>query len=209
MKHFTSRHQAQSLCWLVAWLALLALPSCRKNPDTKVIIHGRVTEYGTSKPVADARIYVLCYDGVIGSPSSYLTDSILTDADGRFYREYEDAVLCDGVYLIPYKEGYYKGSEIDLTTDNLPHEVVLDPEAWLKIVTVPDMGIYHLDIGGNFLGAASFVVYASDGNQEHYFQTSGNRTKHIFWMPWGELDQAVFDSIYVQGLDTTIYTIHY
>ncbi|MBK6993429.1 MAG: hypothetical protein IPH31_00350 [Lewinellaceae bacterium] len=101
-------------------LAAAWLNSCHKDPPRKVIIQGRVTEYGTGEPIADARIYVLCYDGGIGSPSSYLTDSILTDTDGRFYRAYEDAALCDGVYLIPYKEGYFKGSEIDLTTDNLP-----------------------------------------------------------------------------------------
>ncbi len=160
--------------------------------------------------MADARIYVLCYDGaILGNPSSYLTDSILTDADGRFYREYEDAALCDGVYLIPYKEGYFKGSEIDLTTDNLPHEVVLDPEAWLKIVTVPNGGIDHLFIGGDFLGSAGYEVYAFNGNQEKLFFNMGNRNKTIRWRPWGQDDQTIQDTIYLPAHDTTTFTIHY
>jgi len=190
-------------------LAAAWLNSCHKDPPRKVIIQGRVTEFGTGEPIADARIYVLCYDGVIGSPSSYLTDSILTDADGRFYRAYEDAALCDGVYLIPYKEGYFKGSEIDLTTDNLPHEVVLDPEAWLKIVTMPDGGIDHLFIGGDFLGSAGFEVYAINGGQENLFLSMGNRNKTIRWRPWGQFDQTIQETIYLPGHDTTTYTIHY
>ncbi len=207
MKTFTSRRQPQSLWWLVATLAVLALASCRKNRDTKVIIQGRVTEYGTGEPIADARIYVLCYDGGIGSPSSYLTDSILTDTDGRFYRAYEDAALCDGVYLIPYKVGYFKGSEIDLTTDNLPHEVVLDPEAWLMIVTVPDgaTNYDHIGIGGDF----SFEAYAFEGIKQRVFSTRGNRYKDVGWGPFNDPSIIFLDTIYVSGRDTTLHTIHY
>ncbi len=185
----------------VAWLI-----SCHKNPDRKVIIQGRVIEYGTGTPIAGARIYVLCYDGpILGAPSSYLTDSILTDADGQFYREYSDDTLCNTVYLIPFKEGYFKGPEIDLTTDNRAHEVVLDPEAWLKLVTIPDLGQYsHLGFGGTF---SPHSVDAIKGIESQVFVGRGGREVVLHWGPSAGV--VFSDSIYLVPHDTTIYTIHY
>ena len=84
----------------------------------------------------------------------------------------------------------------------------MDPKSWLKIITIPDIGIYHIDIGGDYLGSG-FEVYASNGIQERLFQTRGGRMKHIFWIPWVENGQTSFDSVFVHGLDTTTYTIHY
>ena len=194
---------------LALWLFMSVLPACRKEPN-KTVIQGRITEYGTNTPIQGARIYLWCYSGEIFGPTgSSFVDSLVTDANGAFHAEFLDKDLCGGIYLSAFKEGYFYKNDLDIHSGVNDLEIVLDPEAWLRVVTVPDVGVYHLDIGGDFLGAASFDVYATNGTQEHFFSTRGNRIKHIFWLPWGELDKTVYDSIYVKGLDTTTYTIHY
>ncbi|MEO6757945.1 MAG: hypothetical protein ABIO24_00720, partial [Saprospiraceae bacterium] len=101
------------------WLLLLlpCLHGCVKDEPRTTHIKGRVTEYGTEKPVAGARIYLLCDQSVVfGSSGSSLADSLVTDTDGRFDRTYSENELCGSLYLLPYKQGYIKGTEIDLTT---------------------------------------------------------------------------------------------
>ena len=191
---------------VAAWLS-----SCHKDKDAnKTIIQGHVTEYGTDAPIQGARVYLWCANGEIFGPTgSSFIDSLVTDAEGAFHTEYLDRELCGGVYLSAYKEGFFYKSDIDIHGGVNDLEVVLDPEAWLKIVTIPDIGIYHLSIGGDFMGASGFDVYSSDGLQEHLFQTRGNRMKQIFWREWGMVDQTLLDSIFVHHLDTTVYIIHY
>ena len=73
-----------SSCWYYArWstllptlLCFLTLPACKKDEPRTVHIKGRVIEYGTGKPIADARIYMLCDNSVVFGPSgSSLPDS--------------------------------------------------------------------------------------------------------------------------------------
>ncbi|GEM_PF-1656109 len=191
------------------WLALM-LPACKKDDPGKTILHGRVIEYGTKEPMADARIYVGCEESVPFGPSTFtLVDSLITDADGKFYKEYAEADLCFSSSLIPYKKGYFKGTSLYPTTDNKAFEVVLDPEAWLKVVTVPNGTIGHLFVGGNFDGGGGFESFASQGVSERIFSTNGNRYKQIRWRPYGQVDMTKTDSLYLPAHDTTSYTIHY
>lgn len=197
---------------LLAFLLLLGLlwllPGCRKDEPRKTILHGRVTEYGTNKAIADARIYVGCEESVPFGPSSFtLVDSLITDADGKFYKEYAEADLCSNSSLIPYKKGYFKGTPLYPTTDNKAFEVVMDPEAWLKIMTIPDgvHGYDHIGIGGDF----SFEVWAFLGAKDFDFTTRGNRTKIVGWGPFSAPSIIFRDTIYVSAHDTTLYTIHY
>ena len=194
---------------LMIMTVLSWLTACKKDPN-KTVIQGHVTAYGTNKPVPGARIYLWCYNGeILGPTSSTFVDSLDTDATGSFHTEYRDRDLCGGIYLSAYKEGYYYKNDLDIHSGVNNLEIVLDPEAWLKIVTVPDAGNHHIVIGGDFLGAAGFDVYSTHGSQVHLFPTRGNRTKQISWRPWGELDKTVFDSVFVSGLDTTTFVVHY
>ena len=195
------------------WLLLLlpCLPCCKKDEPRTTHIKGRVTEFGTGLPIAGARIYMLCDNSVVFGPSgSSLSDSIITDADGRFDRTYPDDELCGSLFLLPFKKGYFKGNEIDLTTDFKELEVVLDPEASLKVMTVPDLGQGAISFSGTFTGAAGWSAYPSEGVKTQVFTTSGNRIKLIGWAYWANPnDTYKQDSIYLPGHDTIIYTIHY
>lgn len=195
------------LLYLIATIALPWLSACRKD-DPPTIIRGRVTEYGTQKPIEGARVYVLCYEGTIFGPSgSTLADSIVSQADGTFYREYPPAELCGSAYLVPWKAGYFKGSELDLTTDNKRFDIVLDPEAWLRLITIPDgpAGYDHIGIGGDF----RCETWASDGLKTFIFLTRGNRDHVIRWGPFKDPSIKFPDTLYLPAHDTTVYTIHH
>jgi hypothetical protein len=191
--------------WLISFFA------CSKSEERLTIIHGRITEYGTGKPIEGARVYVFCEEGtVFGQTTFTLVDSILTNADGNFYREYAEGELCGSVSFLPYKEGYFKGTEFYYTTDNKFFTVVLDPEAWLKIRCIADgdQSSLHFQV----------LNFSKDVLEWHSVDTTfqylggvpllGNREKRISWRTYP--NQIYYeDTIYLPGHDTTIYTIHY
>ena len=207
MKNTSKSHPF--LLLLLPALALILLASCRKDP-VKTIVQGHITEYGSGEPLPGARIYLWCYSGEIFGPSgSSFVDSLVPDAQGYFHAEYNDRDLCGGIYLSAYKKGYFYKEDIDIHSGVNDLEIVLDPYSWLKVKTIPHNEIYHLAIGGDFLGASGFDVFSSDGIQERIFETKGGRYKQIYWFPWGELNKILTDSVFVGGLDTTTYIIHY
>ena len=193
---------------LLAVVWLFTLPACKKDEPRTVHIKGRVTEYGTGKPIADARIYMLCDNSVVFGPSgSSLTDSIITDIDGRFDRTYPDADLCGSLYLLPYKKGYFKGNEIDLTTEFKELNIVLDSEAWLELVTIPDLGMWtSIGFGGTF---SPHLASSYKGTESQVFLGRGGRDAVIHWGPFSDPSILYSDSIYLTPHDTITYTIHY
>lgn len=195
---------------LVAFAWLASLLACNKSEEHPMIIHGRIIEYGTGAAIENARVYVFCEEGVVfGQTTFTLVDSILTDADGNFYREYAQGELCGSVFLLPYKEGYFKGNELDLTTDNKFFTVVLNPVSWFKVITVPDVIGDRIYFTGTFTGAAGWDTWKGDGTKTWFFETRGNRDTWIDWDYYGGGVNSHRDTVYLPGHDTTTYTIHY
>ncbi|GAB4499087.1 MAG: hypothetical protein OHK0019_35610 [Saprospiraceae bacterium] len=188
----------------------LWLFACNKSEERPTIIHGRVTEYGTGAPIEEARIYVLCQEGTVLGPSSFtLIDSILTDMEGKFYREYAEGELCGSVSFLPYKAGYFKGNEFYYTTDNKFFDVVLDPISWFKVITVPDILGDRIYFTGTFTGASGWDTWKGDGTKSWLFETRGNRDAWIAWDYYGGGVNSHRDTVYLPKHDTTTYTIHY
>jgi hypothetical protein len=196
--------------FLLLLVLLTGLYSCDKAPQ-KTIIQGHITAYGTNKPIEGARIYLWCYDGEIFGPTrSSFVDSLVTDETGAFHTEYLDRELCGGIYLSAYKEGYFYRNDIDIHGGVNDLDVVLDPEAWLELKTIPDQGGSSIIVAGsNFYGASGFDVYSNQGNTNFVFKTKGNEIKYIRWYSGIGNNDLHQDSIFLSGLDTTIYTIHY
>jgi len=211
MKNLNVYRLAVRSRWLFLLSLLLAfwlLPGSCKKDDPITTIQGRITEYGTNKPIEGARIYLLCYNGAIfGGSSSTLGDSIVTDANGEFHREYPQDDVCDGSYMVVWKEGYFKRDGLGVTTGVNNVNIALDPEAWLKLVTIPDgeTNYNHIGIGGDF----RCETWAINGTGNYLFLTSGNRNKVIRWGPFNDPTIKISDTVYVAAHDTTTYTIHY
>ena len=192
---------------LALWLFLSALPACRKEPN-KTVIQGRITEYGTNTPIQGARIYLWCYSGEIFGPTgSSFVDSLVTDVNGAFHAEFLDKDLCGGIYLSAFKEGYFYKNDLDIHSGVHDLEIVLDPEAWLRLITIPDIGMWQsLGFGGSF---SPHAVFTSERTEEQIFATSGGRKIVLHWGPFSSPTVIYSDSIYITPHDTTIYVIHY
>jgi hypothetical protein len=192
-----------ALCCGLLWL----LPGCKKDPlDGKTTVSGRVTEYGTQAPVAGATLYLMCYEGTFGGGgTSTLMDSVRTDADGRYSISFTD---CGSAYLIPYKKGYLQHIDVDLGGSKTV-DIVMDPEAWLKIQCVPDLNAtsIHFQVE-NF----SKDVHQSVGEVTYHYLDGvplyGGRTSKIYWTTY-PLKEKFQDDIFLVPHDTTLYTIHY
>ncbi len=200
----------KALFLLLTLLASAWLPACKRD-NGKTIISGTVTEYGTGKPLDSVKVYVQCSNSSFFGPQQQgnLIETLLTDNNGRFYREYIEKDFCNAAYLAFYKPGYYFKTDIDINTDGNNFDIVLDPEAWLKIITVPDGGIEHLFVAGNFWGGSGIEIYASEGVKERLFPTKGNREMIIRWGLWVQNGQVTQDTVYLPAHDTTTHIIHY
>lgn len=195
------------LLFCFALFGLLA-SSCKRD-DPKTIISGRVTEYGTNAPIQNAKVYVLCHSGGIFDPiqNGNLYDTLFTDSDGRFYREYLDKNLCGAAYLAFYKPGYFFYTDVDVSTGENYFEVVLDPEAWLLLETIPDLGMWtSLGLGGSL---NPHSVESSNGSEYQLFKSRGGRKIVLHWGPFSNPSISYSDSIYLAPHDTTLYAIHY
>ncbi len=191
---------------LVLLLGLLWLPpGCQKDRlDGKTTIYGRVTEYGIQVPVANATLYLMCYEGSFGGGgTSSLLDSVRTDADGRYSITFTD---CGSTYLIPYKKGYLQHIDVDLGGSKTV-DIVMDPEAWFKLITVPDLGNWEtLGFGGSL---SPHSVAANKGVEQQTFSYPGGRIIVLHWGPFSNPSTTYTDSIFLVPHDTTLYTIHY
>lgn len=191
-----------------AFAGLAFFPACNKYEERITTIQGRITEYGTNKPIEGARIYLLCYGGsVFGGSSSTLGDSIVTDVNGEFHREYRQDDVCGGAYMIVWKEGYFKRDGLGVTTGVNNVNIALDPEAWLKLVTIPDAGMWSsLGFGGTF---RPHSVHAGNGTETQIFLGQGGRNILLHWGPFSNPEIVSTDTIYLAPHDTTTHTIHY
>lgn len=198
---------AFSLLLGLLWL----LPGCKKDDGPgPAVIQGRLTEYGTAAPVKDAKIYLSCDESQFGGPPvSKLFDSLSTDADGRFYKEYPAGEFCANVVIQPYKKGYFVPTPLDYVTVPKQYDFVMDPEAWLRIRCIPDMGSssMHFQVD-NY----SKSVNSSVGDITYYYLGGvplyGGRTPKIYWTVYPSANKFQGD-IFLAPHDTTVYTIHY
>jgi len=192
------------------WSFSCLLPACKKDAPGPSVIQGRITEYGTQTPVETAKIYLSCDDSQFGGPPIFkLFDSLATDADGRYYKEYPDGEFCANVIIQPYKKGYFVPTPLDYVTVSKSYDFVLDPEAWLKVRCIPDQG--QLSMNFQILSYAEEVQKSKGDTTYRFFggtSLRGNRSQRISWRTYpNQLYHQ--DTIYLAAHDTTTFIIHY
>jgi hypothetical protein len=104
---------------------------CSKNGSESV--EGRVLEYGTNKPIANATVYLMEVKGTFLGPSgSSKIDSTTSDHNGRYKFTYMDnpyvSEIRGNANLYYDNYAYIMGTGKKLKTD-----LILDPHAWLRI----------------------------------------------------------------------------
>ena len=195
--------------FIFLFLIALGCAACKEPKERIIPFKGRLVEYGTNEPIANAVLYVLCYDGAfLGPATATRYDEILTGPDGTFHKEYSADELCGGAFIIAYKKGYYK-RELDFADSGLQGDIVLDPEAWIKVVTVPDKEEVQIWFRGSFSGASGWDRYRYKGIEEEIFATMGNRKHSIRWGNYSSSGLLGQDSVFLPAHKTITYTIHY
>lgn len=126
-------HQNTYLLLLFLLLIGCFLPSCNKSDNHSW--EGRVLEYGSNKPVANATVYLVEKSGsdILGPVGSSTVDSITTGADGKFKFKFIDGPVA---HYIRGKADLYYETELS-RNGNSPSktktDLILDPHAWLRI----------------------------------------------------------------------------
>jgi hypothetical protein len=144
------------------WLLLLAPPlfwlGCKKDPEPE-IIKGHVREYGTNKPIPDAKVNLSVCDGEFGGPISCgLAASTLTDANGYYsFPPHEGVRIANAV-----KDGYFTDLDSEISILDKPeNDIVLFPHAYLKVVVKNESGAYEFVPESNSSGGPR--VYLQQG----------------------------------------------
>jgi hypothetical protein len=212
------------------WLLLLAPPlfwlGCKKDPEPE-IIKGHVREYGTNKPIPDAKVNLSVCDGEFGGPISCgLAASTLTDANGYYsFPPHEGVRRANAV-----KDGYFTDLDSEISILDKPeNDIVLFPHAYLKVVVKNESGKYGFTSNRLYNGVIMQAKNESDtfdikvkGNQDFKFFFSVLESETTsFTDPSGveviadnnvlpvEFANAFIVLFYAKGHDTTHFTITY
>ena len=126
---------------IILFLFLITVTSCKKE-EKKGRVFGRVLEYGTNRPIADADVELYTCTFFEGQSSCTLSQIIKSDSEGRYEVEYEPA----SGSLTAKAEGYFDGGELVLDpSQNYEQDFILDPFAWLSVRVVNEMPAEEFD----------------------------------------------------------------
>ena len=212
----------KSFNFLAIVLIISFLASCKKDPEFSSS-EGRVLENGSNKPVANAKIIISKCVGNFntGGVDCTTADTIYSDAQGK-YRYYKELVG-DDVYggagnyeFFAKKAGYlYQKHIVAMPTRGaISQDIILVPEAWLKIHVknekpfdskdvIEIRGLYAGDNGGGYEDAVNM-------DYVKYYKQTGNDSLKI---SWGVRKDGIFkygySKIYLPALDTTTFNLFF
>jgi len=212
MKTFTFRILAKLYLLILCALSIL---SCAKDKiGTTRYVEGKVLEYGTEKPVANARVVLLEARGEFLGPSyKVIVDSTFTDEKGYYRFQY---IKYPGSNFVSASSDQYFKSEDYFVLDQKKSktDIYLDPHAWLKVKVekegeiVPGDGFTmetfdYCDPRSIRLDRGEFYCLCKlRGNRSHdlnYYRLPGG----------GQLYGRESLSAYLPGHDTTEYVIQF
>lgn len=198
-------------------LSILCLSSCGKFRCT--VIEGHILEYGSDKPIANARIPIL--KAYISGPiqgGTYPIDTVYTDASGYFKWESDEdpgkdwyvigKITADQYFRLDWKANgdyhqsiYYK--------DHYKENIYLDPHAYLHlhVEDVPEVEGSFCRFGGSMISTAfelkggEFIdTFLIRGNRDDY-----NYISYLF----SNAGPFYKDTIFTEAHDTLHYHLKY
>ena len=212
----------KSFNFLAIILIVSFLASCKKDPEFSSS-EGRVLENGSKKPVPNARIIISKCVGNFnsGGVDCNTVDTIYSDAQGKY--KYYKELVGDEVYtgignyeFFAKKAGYlYQKHIVAMPTRGaISQDIILVPEAWLKIHVknekpfdsrdiIEIRGLYAGDNGGGYKDAV-------DMDYIKYYQQAGNDSLKISWgVRKNEIFKYGYSKIYLPALDTTTFNLFF
>ncbi len=188
---------------MLACLTLI-LGCFRKEPN--VGVGGYVREFGTDKPIPNARVYAIdCQGELLGSIQCFRADSTRTDDNGAYFMPKQPE------WISATASNYWESEHLApvLYQKELETNVSLYPFAWLKVTIRNESGAYAIsssDINTLYplqqpLGSDTTFVHLVKGNREYTYVYS----------IWSQPNQAKTHTLkpFCIGQDTTNLIITY
>ncbi len=201
---------------IILLFALLLLSACKKEEQPVPGAFGRISEFGTEKPIANARMELYrCNSDAFGS-ACFLQDSVFTNSQGRYEISYNPDAASYHI-LTPVADKYFPGLEKILNSaSRVEQDFVLDPHAWLRVRVVneaPAGELDRIDLGASVSSTpgSPISITGSDTNLEHFLLKRGNQPQNLVWSSYssGELQIRGRDTTIIPAHDTLHYEIRY
>ncbi len=192
------------------FFALLLLSACKKEEQPVPGAFGRITEFGTEIPVANARMELYrCNSDAFGS-ACFLQDSVFTNSQGRYEISYNPDAASYHI-LTPVADKYFPGLEKILNSaSRIEQDFVLDPFAWLNVRIMNEVPAGEFDrinyAGPGALGSPDAHI-GEDINITRFSKVRGNRQTFLYWFV--NNTESYGDTLVIPAHDTLNYEIRY
>jgi hypothetical protein len=201
--------------FLLACFGLL-MAQCHKNDDKFIKVSGKVLEFGSNKPISNAKVGIYEEGGAfLGTTWTKLVDTTRTDANGFYSIEKNNIDRSSSFFIAAAANKYYTydpnnylvtGQEV--TNNN----IVLDPFAWIKVhvKNVNPFNDRDSILLGNVVGTIPMTHVGKNIELNYINKVRGNLRMEAQWsVGKNSIWKFLTDSIRIQAHDTLNYEILY
>lgn len=196
---------------------ILLLVQCHKEPTSTFIkMSGKVLEYGTNKPIANAKVGIYEEGGeFLGATWTRLLDTTRTDANGFYYFDKPNLDKGSSFFIAATANKYYAYDPNSylitgqVVTNN---DIVLDPFAWIKVHVknvnpFDDRDSIFLD---GIVGTLSGIHIGNNVDLNYVNTIRGNRPMEASWtIIKNNIRKIYADTLRINAHDTLKYQIFY
>ena len=201
--------------FLFVTLLTLLFFSCAKN-EYKHEVSGRVTEFGTEKPLEGVQVHILDCRISNAYVSCDTAKVLLTDAAGNYSTPFQSASNGRTPMIGVSFPGYYEHDNHFIRKQN-DNEIdfVLDPFAWLHLNVINEAPAGELNLirvaYEHGLGGWNEFIGENVNINLNDLVFGGNREGFIIWKIYDEglLLESHRDTLYIPAHDTLHYEIRY
>ena len=197
---------------------LLLLTQCHKDKTTYIKTSGKVLEFGSNKPIKNAKVGIYEEGGeFLGSTWTKLVDTTRTDAAGFYHFDKDNLDKGSSFFISAVADKYYAydpNNYLVTGQDVLNNNIVLDPFAWIKVhvKNVNPFNDRDSILLGNLVGPANAtMIYVGKSVELNFInKIPGNRDMRATWtVAKNNIGQYFVDTIKIPAHDTLFYEILY
>jgi hypothetical protein len=191
---------------------------CRKDANNYIKVSGKVLEFGTNKPIANAKVGIYSEGGAfLGTTWSNLVDTTRTDANGFYSIEKQGIDNGSSFYVSAAANKYYTYDPTKYVAtgqDVMNNDIVLDPFAWIKVhvKNVNPLNDRDSIFLGNLVGPPSGETIYTGKNVDLNFlnKVRGNLSMRATWtVARNNIGKSFVDTVKIAAHDTLKYEILY
>jgi hypothetical protein len=189
---------------------------CRKEANNYVKVSGKVLEFGSNKPIANAKVAIYEEGGAfLGSTWTKLVDSTHTDANGFYRMEKSNIDNGSSYYVAAAANKYYTFDPTKYVAtgqDVVNNDIVLDPFAWIKVHVKNVNPFNERDsiLLGNVVGTIPMTHVGRNIELNYTNKVRGNLSMRATWtVAKNSIGKSFVDTIKISAHDTLNYEILY